>query len=37
MGSFEDIFKYVTSIDLGSSTLSTLLDFVGGVLGSSAE
>ncbi len=26
MGSFEDIFTYVTSIDLGSSTINTLLD-----------
>lgn len=37
MGSFEDIFTYVTSIDLGSSTISTLLDWFGGLFGSSAN
>ncbi len=37
MGSFEDIFTYVTSIDLGSTTINTLLDWVGGLFGSSAD
>ncbi|PTR23470.1 hypothetical protein C8K36_10951 [Rhodococcus sp. OK519] len=34
MGSFEDIFTHVTSIDLGSSTINTLLGWFGGLFGS---
>jgi len=37
MGSFDYITQYVTSIDLAADTIGTLLNFVGGLFGSSAN
>lgn len=35
MGSFDYITEHALSLDLGSSTLDTLLGWLGGILGSS--